>query len=1301
MKKLLSLCLLLLTAIAGWAQTTFTQGDFTYTVTDDEKHYVSVAENKPSGAVVIPSSVTYETVTYTVTSIADYGFGSNEDITEVTIPNTVTSIGEGAFYGCDGLTTITLPSTLTTIGNSAFFQCSSLASFSVPGSVTTIGAQVFDYCSIPTFTFEASNKKITCNAVIPCTDHLFLYRDVNREGYELTTGAIKALTIGANVTTINEYMFQGCNYLNSIDFSAATGLTSIEDYAFYNCGNYVPTEPGEDPVPNLTTIDLSNTKVTSIGEGAFRDCSELTTITLPSTLTTIGIYAFWNCSSLTSFSVPGSVTTIGAQVFDYCSIPTFTFEASNTAVTCNAVIPCTDHLFLYRDVDRGGYELTTGAIKALTIGANVTTINENMFQGCHYLSSIDFSAATGLTSIGNYAFYSCGNHVPEQGEDPVPNLTDIDLSNTKVTSIGEGAFNSCSKLETITLPSTLESIGDWAFQDCHSLVSFSLPGSVTTISSDAFFNCSIPTFTFEASNTTLTWNTTVPCSGHLYLYRNLVDGYMPNGLKAVTIGENVTGIGTMFSEAVQLENVYVPWLSSPINIADGAFCETTYTSATLWIPGGTGDLYAATDGWKNFTNMDFSSFVVSITGSAHGTLAVGEISSTNNETATTLIDRGEDAVFTVTPATGYEASTFTVNGEAAALTDNSYTVENLSADQTVVAGFTAINYTLTYTLNGGTATNPATYTIETTTFTLNNPTKAGYDFAGWKLNGVGEAMMTVTITQGSTGNLAYTATWTPTVYNIVYTDGGTATPANPTTYTIETPTFTLTNPTKTGHTFKGWKLNGVGDAMMTVTITQGSTGHIAYTATWQVNQYTITFDSNGGTEIDAIKQDYATEVVAPTNPERTGYTFAGWTPGVPATIPAENITCVAQWTINQYTITFNTAGGSVIAPIVQDYATAVVAPANPTRDGYTFAGWDKAIPATIPAENVTINATWTPVNYTISYNLDGGSVVGVNPTSYTIESAPITLINPVKDGYDFAGWTGTGLDAATKNVIIATGNTGNRSYTATWTKKTFTVSITGGGVTADSYTPEYGDNVVLTIMDDPDATLTSLTVNGLEVKESIVDNQYTITSVSGNVSVVATWSSTKEFITLATSTATFSCSQDLNFTGSELRAYIAAGYDKDENSVLLVRVYNVPANTGLVIRGEEGETYKISYSTSHSYFVNLLKEHLTSDDVPITSGDYNNYVLKRDADVYKWQRPTSGTMKLGAKKAYLQLPSSFMTTAARELNLVFEDDSTTDISKFVLLNNGKAGERIYNLNGQQVDNMRKGVYIVNGRKVMK
>ena len=305
------------------------------------------------------------------------------------------------------------------------------------------------------------------------------------------------------------------------------------------------------------------------------------------------------------------------------------------------------------------------------------------------------------------------------------------------------------------------------------------------------------------------------------------------GLKAVTIGENVTGIGTMFSEAVQLENVYVPWLSSPITIADGAFCETTYTNATLWIPGGTGDIYDAADGWKNFTNKDFSSFVVSITGSAHGTLAVGEISSTNGEEETTLIDRGTDAVFTVTPATGYELNTFTVNGDDETPTEGSYTVEDLSADQTVVAGFTAISYTIGYDLAGGSvaSANPTTYTIESSAITLNNPTKTGYTFTGWTGTGLDAATTTVTIAAGSTGNRSYTATWTPTVYNIALTlNGGTA--DNPTTYTIESAAITLNNPTREGYTFAGWKLNGVGDALMSVTIVAGSTGNKAYTATW-------------------------------------------------------------------------------------------------------------------------------------------------------------------------------------------------------------------------------------------------------------------------------------------------------------------------------------------------------------------------------------------------------------------------------------------------------------------------------------
>ena len=134
--------------------------------------------------------------------------------------------------------------------------------------------------------------------------------------------------------------------------------------------------------------------------------------------------------------------------------------------------------------------------------------------------------------------------------------------------------------------------------------------------------------------------------------------------------------------------------------------------------------------------------------------------------------------------------------------------------------------------------------------------------------------------------------------------------------------------------------------------------NITVKAQWKINQYTITFDTNGGSEIAPITQDYGTEITAPDKPTRKGYTFKGWDKEIPEAMPAENITVKAQWKINQYTITFDTNGGSEIAPITQDYGTEITAPDNPTRKGYTFKGWDKEIPETMPAENITITARW-------------------------------------------------------------------------------------------------------------------------------------------------------------------------------------------------------------------------------------------------------------------------------------------------------------------------------------------------------
>ena len=163
----------------------------------------------------------------------------------------------------------------------------------------------------------------------------------------------------------------------------------------------------------------------------------------------------------------------------------------------------------------------------------------------------------------------------------------------------------------------------------------------------------------------------------------------------------------------------------------------------------------------------------------------------------------------------------------------------------------------------------------------------------------------------------------------------------------------------------------------------------------------ITFDTDGGSLVNPITQKIGEAVTAPENPTKTGYSFAGWDKEIPTTMPAEDMTIKAQWTINQYTISFDTDGGSTIAPITQDYNTDVTAPEAPTKTGYSFTGWDKEIPATMPAEDMTIKALWTVNTYKLTYVVDG-EVYKEYEVEYgaTIEPEP----EPTREDWLFSGW---------------------------------------------------------------------------------------------------------------------------------------------------------------------------------------------------------------------------------------------------------------------------------------------------------
>ena len=323
------------------------------------------------------------------------------------------------------------------------------------------------------------------------------------------------------------------------------------------------------------------------------------------------------------------------------------------------------------------------------------------------------------------------------------------------------------------------------------------------------------------------------------------------------------------------------------------------------------------------------------------------------------------------------------------------------------------NYTITYDLNDNTGntskkaslgvgiTNPSTYTVENSTFTLHNPVREGYTFAGWKetiyvqeydtivtntiINNTPNLSVSINPSTDYLGNRVYTAIWTPNNYTISYNlAGGAVSPSNPGGFTVESSNITLNNPTRDHYIFAGWTGTDLTTATTSVTINTSKVGNKSYTATWTPVEYTVSYNLAGGTVTPAnanpTKYTIESGSVNITNPQRTGYNFAGWV-GTGLSSATTNLTIP----VGQY-------------------------------------------------ENKSYTATWTPINYSIGYNLNGGTVSQSNPSTYTIESNNITLNNPTKEDYTFWGWTGSNGNTPETTVTISNGSTGNKNYTADFRK---------------------------------------------------------------------------------------------------------------------------------------------------------------------------------------------------------------------------------------------------------------------------
>ncbi len=334
---------------------------------------------------------------------------------------------------------------------------------------------------------------------------------------------------------------------------------------------------GNVAIPEEVTYMNRTRKVTSIGGSAFRNCSGLTSVTIPNSVTSIGDWAFANCSSLTSVTIGSGVTSIGDWAFASCSgLTSVTIPNSVTSIGDNAFSGCSDlKKVIVKDI------AAWCGIKFDDYDSNPFYDSNPLFAAKHLYSDEDTEITNliipnSVTSIGNYAFYNCSG------------LTSVTIPNS-VTSIGESAFYYCSGLTSVTIGSGVTSIGSSAFASCSGLTSVTIPNSVTSIGSGAFEYCSgLTSVTIPNSVTSIGESAFYNCSG----------------LTSVTIGSGVTSMGYNAFAGVDIPTI-ISLIENPFTITgktsgSSTFTQNTFNNATLYVPKGTIEKYKATDGWKDF-----------------------------------------------------------------------------------------------------------------------------------------------------------------------------------------------------------------------------------------------------------------------------------------------------------------------------------------------------------------------------------------------------------------------------------------------------------------------------------------------------------------------------------------------------------------------------------------------------------------------------------------------------------------------------------------------------------------------------
>ena len=377
-------------------------------------------------------------------------------------------------------------------------------------------------------------------------------------------------------------------------------------------------------------------------------------------------------------------------------------------------------------------------------------------------------------------------------------------------------------------------------------------------------------------------------------------------------------------------------------------------------------------------------------------------------------------------------------------------------------------------------TGSVTYNIESPSFDLPVPQREGYTFVGWTLSAQETPAVNVTVATGSFGDKVYTAHWKANEYSInLDLAGGEFSESKVSVTFDEKYQLPDKQPTRKGYDFVGWYIVVDGEEKLYVVEDKWTTnGDITLVAKWDVISYNVTYLMQGGTNSSANPALYTVEdTVSLKAPTRKGYTFTGWTwegqskPQLSVTISKGtigNLSYTANWKAKTYTITFNANGGTYADANKTVTFDARYSLGTPTRKGYDFDGWYRDNQEFTQSgtwtwdTNVTLTARWTPIQYSIQYDLAGGSVNPANPETYTVEDSFI-LTKPTRVGYTFLGWTYVDQTTPVETVTIPKGSVDDRYYTANWKANEYTAKFdaNGGDVDVPSLEIVYGEAYTL------------------------------------------------------------------------------------------------------------------------------------------------------------------------------------------------------------------------------------------------